>query len=73
MTNKFLDFITHLELSKKDVSRMLGVTRRSVDRWLQKPEKFPRRIEIVLEAWVKLKNHGLHWRRELKKVETNER
>ena len=51
-----------LRISITEVSQLLGVNTRTVQRWLNSEVEIPKAIESVFSAWKLLNGFGLPWR-----------
>lgn len=63
MTAKELErHLNHLDIDATEAALLLGVTYRTVRRWLFDGEEVPGPVEQAFRAWVRLHQRGLAWR-----------
>jgi transcriptional regulator with XRE-family HTH domain len=58
---ELIDCLSYLKLSPAEVAQLLGVSTRTVRRWLE-GENVPGPAEQALRAWRRLQQHNLAWR-----------
>ena len=62
LSGEFRAVLKALALTQAEASTLLGVSDRSVRRWVEGPENVPGPVEQTLRAWVRLERGGLAWR-----------
>ena len=58
---EFLKSMEILQLDNKLLGQYLGVTTRTVDRWIKDLSKMNKTAKLTIQSWVKLQSAGLPW------------
>jgi len=58
---EFLKSMEILKLDNKLLGQYLGVTTRTVDRWIKDLSKMNKTAKLAIQSWVKLQSAGLPW------------
>lgn len=58
----FADALTELGLTQSELARLLGVTDRTVRRWVDAPEDIPGPATQAIQAWRRMKAFHISWR-----------
>jgi hypothetical protein len=64
-------YLLRLELAPSDAAQLLGVTLRTVQRWLD-GEEIPGPVEQAIRAWVKLHDLGIPWKPDSRSINAND-
>lgn len=54
-------YMKELGTTEKELEYLLDAAACTIKQW-NSPEKFPRRIKLLLDAWVRLQEKGVNWR-----------
>jgi hypothetical protein len=59
---EFIESLKQLNLSAIEAAKLLSVTPRTVNRWVDNPEEISGPAEQAIRAWMRLHNYNLPWR-----------
>ena len=70
-TTELEQYLLRLDLTAADAARFLGVTPRTMQRWLD-GEEIPGPAEQALRAWIKLHDLGIPWKPDSRSIDDND-
>ncbi len=61
MNNELQIWLDELNLTQIEAAKLLGITARTMNRWMSNSEEMTEPAKLAFKAWITLKDHNLPW------------